>query len=134
MLSCFAQVPVEGQVCWHIVSGSQAIAPLLSSMPSEASYLHLHLQCGVPGTPSIWTPYEMQEARPVQPCAVTAGLGHTCLLTEGGDAYAFGWNGHGQLGNGSTQDAHLPQFLEAPLNSDASIKQVCPFGLPISGL
>ena len=66
----------------------------------------------------------MQEARPLQPRAVAAGLAHTCLLTEAGDAYAFGWNGHGQLGTGDTQDAHLPELLEAPSTTDSPVMQV----------
>ena len=72
----------------------------------------------------------MQEARPLQPRAVAAGLAHTCMLTEAGDAYAFGWNGHGQLGTGGTQDAHLPELLEAPSTTDAPVTQVYPFYSP----
>ena len=82
------------------------------------------MQCGVPGTASIWMPHEVQEARPLQPCAVAAGLAHTCMLTKGGDAYSWGWNGHGQLGTGSTQDAHLPQLLEIPSADDSPVQQV----------
>ncbi|KAK9839960.1 hypothetical protein WJX74_001121 [Apatococcus lobatus] len=84
----------------------------------------LHGQCGIPGTASVWTPHEMQEAHPLQPCAVAAGLAHTCLLTAAGDAYAFGWNGQGQLGTGGTQDAHLPQLLEASSTAETAVKQV----------
>ena len=78
----------------------------------------------MPGTVGVWRPQEVQEARPLQPQAVAAGLAHTCLLTKGGDAYAFGWNGHGQLGTGGTQDAHLPQLLELPSDPDIPVTQV----------
>ncbi|MBA3670407.1 MAG: hypothetical protein H0W68_00090, partial [Gemmatimonadaceae bacterium] len=52
-----------------------------------------------------------------QPTAVTttlrfvrlaAGLGHTCGLTSDGSAYCWGWNGRGELGDGTTQTRTLP--------------------------
>lgn len=39
---------------------------------------------------------------------VTAGYEHRCLVTTGGDAYCWGWNAYGQLGDGTTRDRATP--------------------------
>ncbi len=39
---------------------------------------------------------------------VSAGLLHTCALTDGGEAYCWGWGAYGQLGNGGTSNADVP--------------------------
>lgn len=40
--------------------------------------------------------------------AIALGDGHTCAITEGGEAYCWGFNGSGQLGNGTTDQASNP--------------------------
>ncbi|MGQ8871918.1 RCC1 domain-containing protein [Paenibacillus sp. TSA_86.1] len=40
---------------------------------------------------------------------VTCGYLHTVALKNNGDVYTFGYNAHGELGNGGTSDTYTPQ-------------------------
>jgi alpha-tubulin suppressor-like RCC1 family protein len=44
----------------------------------------------------------------------TAGPGHSLALTSTGVVYAWGANTDGELGNGSTKDAHVPVKVKLP--------------------
>jgi len=39
---------------------------------------------------------------------VSAGISHTVALKENGEAWAWGWNGYGGLGDGTITDRHTP--------------------------
>ena len=46
--------------------------------------------------------------------SITADYFHTCALTTTGQAYCWGWNQYGQLGNNSTTDSRIPVAIQMP--------------------
>lgn len=48
--------------------------------------------------------------------SITGGVGRTCGLTQGGDAYCWGLNSDGQLGNGSTANSFIPVAVSGGLS------------------
>ncbi len=48
--------------------------------------------------------------------SITGGTGRTCGLTQGGDAYCWGRNSDGQLGNGSTANSSIPVAVSGGLS------------------
>jgi alpha-tubulin suppressor-like RCC1 family protein len=45
--------------------------------------------------------------------AIAAGYRHSLLLKSDGSLWATGWNNHGQLGDGTTTDKHVPTLILA---------------------
>ena len=46
--------------------------------------------------------------------SITAGYAHTCALTTTGQAYCWGMNQYGQLGNNSATDSRIPVAVQMP--------------------
>jgi len=46
--------------------------------------------------------------------SLSCGYAHTCCLDSNGQLYVFGYNWRGQLGNGTGQDANVPQQIYLP--------------------
>ena len=46
--------------------------------------------------------------------SIAAGYAHTCALTTTGQAYCWGWNQYGQLGNNSTANSLTPAAVQMP--------------------
>jgi alpha-tubulin suppressor-like RCC1 family protein len=50
----------------------------------------------------------------VRVTALTAGSDHTCVLLDTGEVLCWGYNGYGQLGNGSTVSSNVPLAVTLP--------------------
>jgi hypothetical protein len=51
--------------------------------------------------------------------SIVAGQYHTCSLTEGGEVKCWGWNGYGQIGDGTFENALDPIIVEFEGGSSA---------------
>ena len=65
-----------------------------------------------------------QDRIPARLMALAAGVSHTCALDEGGEAWCWGANESGQLGDGSTEDRSTPEPVATEI----------PFSLLAAGL
>eukprot|EP00966_Prymnesium_polylepis_P276257 6382040-Prymnesium_polylepis.1 len=59
------------------------------------------------------TPAVIEGLRGVRAVAVAAGSHHSLVLGSGGEVYAFGGGGYGQLGHGNKETQLTPQVIQA---------------------
>ncbi|XP_033183630.2 secretion regulating guanine nucleotide exchange factor isoform X1 [Bombus vancouverensis nearcticus] len=64
--------------------------------------------------PSIWKATRIENLPKVH--RVSAGSEHNVALTENGEILCWGWNEHGNCGNGHTKDVKFPEQLVLPYN------------------
>jgi alpha-tubulin suppressor-like RCC1 family protein len=65
--------------------------------------------------------------------AVDAGLGHTCAL-KGGQVYCWGWNGYGQLGDGTATSSNTPTLVADGAMGNSGVTAVAAGGYHTLGL
>ena len=71
-------------------------------------------QLGNNSTANSLTPAAVQMPAGVSFQSIAAGYAHTCALTTTGQAYCWGWNQYGQLGNNSTANSLTPAAVQMP--------------------
>lgn len=57
---------------------------------------------------SISTPVSIQIPSPSKPVKVVIGNHHSCVLMRDQTVFCYGFNGQGQLGDGTTRSSHIP--------------------------
>ncbi|PRW59723.1 ultraviolet-B receptor UVR8-like isoform X2 [Chlorella sorokiniana] len=84
----------------------------------------LHGQCGTgKAAPSVPAPTVVAALGPLKVVGAAAGIGHTIVCTDQGDAYAWGLNADGQLGDGTDLSSLEPKLVEdAALASETVTK------------
>lgn len=68
------------------------------------------------GTWATHAGYDVQECVTLVEGTITAGRRHSCALSTAGDAYCWGDNGVGQLGDGTTTDRLVPTAVSGGLS------------------
>lgn len=64
-----------------------------------------------PEQPRFFTPTPVPMGTNVGIVGIAAGAYHTMAIADGGSAVALGWNGYGELGDGSTTTRSNPAFV-----------------------
>ena len=99
----------DGAFCW----GSNSSGQLGGSAASECE-ISYYYGSGVPCSTTA-----VPVAGGFAFAAVSAGRSHTCGLTTGGAAYCWGYNGVGELGNGTTTNSPIPVAVTGMLTFTA---------------
>src|SRR5690606_31060028 len=60
------------------------------------------------------TPVQVQAPAGVTFTSISAGVNHSVALGSDGNAYAWGYNGYGQLGDGTDTPSNTPVQVQAP--------------------
>ena len=126
LLGCVAVLPYSSMGSASVASpparASSGSSPRLTSgeLPSQGLYGWGENEFGQLGNGlsgngvSTPTPTPTQIAPGVQFSSVASGGAHTLALTKSGTVFAWGSNGHGQLGTGSLTSATTPQAVTVP--------------------
>ena len=77
-------------------------------------------QLGNGTTTSSSTPVQVSLPSGVVPVALAAGDDHSLALGSNGTLYAWGYNGFGQLGNGTTTNEDTPVAVDFPAGVTAT--------------
>jgi alpha-tubulin suppressor-like RCC1 family protein len=71
-------------------------------------------QIGDGTTSSPITPTAVTQAGGLTFTSISAGFSHSCALSGAGQAYCWGYDGDGALGNGATFGGNTPQVVQQP--------------------
>lgn len=134
---------VDGQLGSGTVNGNGVVSPTVAKLPTgvtavqvAAGYSHTvalgsdgvvyawganaHGELGNGTTTARSLPAAVSLPSGVTVAAVAAGYLDSFAVTTAGDVYAWGYGGQGELGDGSTVDAHLPVLVHLPAGADAT--------------
>ncbi|RKP13010.1 regulator of chromosome condensation 1/beta-lactamase-inhibitor protein II [Piptocephalis cylindrospora] len=80
------------------------------------------------GTEAITHPEVITALQGLRMLDIACGSFHSVVLAETGDIYTFGWNKHGQLGLGDTQDPEVdlggPQLVNFPAGGEVNVQSI----------
>lgn len=123
--SCGSRDPALLHPVTAIAAGARHSAAVNSQGQVLAWGWSLHGQCGTGSSvPSVPTPTVVAALGPLKCVSVAAGMGHTVVAIDSGDAYAWGLNADGQLGIGGDEAALQPQLVEAACLEGESVSKV----------
>jgi len=80
----------------------------------SAGQAGIRAEIGVVSGGSVLTVQEVVAGPEILAETISAGTGHSCGLDVSGNAYCWGWNDRGQLGNGSRDNSSAPVAVQMP--------------------
>jgi alpha-tubulin suppressor-like RCC1 family protein len=108
-ITAYEVTPWIGQVRQNPIRfNSTATTQTVTGLTNGATYTFTVVAINTLGSDSA----SSDSSNPVTPsaetAAVAAGAGHTCAIVAGGAVDCWGYNGYGQLGDGTTTDSSTP--------------------------